>query len=80
MSLKDKFLAYDSINTKLDEIKAVMDAALKERSSIVEQIALEISPKKKVLRAGKELTVVARNGHYFFRGGKSDDSVVSIED
>jgi hypothetical protein len=74
--LRDLFTLYDAKEAQLIEAKLAVEAALKERSEVVNQIAKLIAPKKKVLRHGKELTICFRGETTFFRGaGKNSEPV-----
>lgn len=77
--LKDLCIEYDAANSKVDECKAALVQAEKDRSEIVKRIASEIAPKKKFIRAGKELTVVNRGETWFIRGSKHEDGLSEVE-
>lgn len=77
--LKDLCVEYDAANSKVDECKAALVQAEKDRSEIVKRIASEIAPKKKFIRAGKEITIVVRGSTYFFRGSKGESGLVEVE-
>jgi cell division protein FtsB len=79
MELKELFSQYDQADAHWEIKKAELEKATRERSEVVKQIALAIDPKKKLLRAGRELTVVVRGETYFFRGAKSSSDVVEVE-
>jgi hypothetical protein len=84
-SISELFAAYDSADEVVVQAKAAKEAAERVRSDACKAIALAIAPKKKVLRAGRELTVVVRDNKsegfttYFFRGAKSGDDAVVVD-
>jgi hypothetical protein len=82
MSLKDKFAAYDEKTNQLAALAEAAERVTKERSDIVKSIAEEVSPKKKILRGGKEMTIVSRNETWFLRGANkpADDKVAVVEE
>ena len=79
MSLKELCIEYDAANARVDECKKALVEAEQARSEIVKRIASEIAPKKKFIRAGKEVTIVARGNTFFFRGSKSESGLVEVE-
>ena len=77
--LKELCLDYDKATAEVEAKKAELDVALQARSKIVEAISKEIAPKKKFLRAGKEITIVIRGDTFFFRGSKQESGLVEVE-
>lgn len=76
--LKEMFVEYDRLDVIVDEAKAALEKATVARSQSVKEIATAISPKKKLLRNGRELTLVTRGETYFFRGSKNMDDLVEV--
>ena len=79
MELQELFAQYDAADAAWEQRKVELDQATRARSEVVKQIALAIAPKKKLLRQGRELTVVVRGETFFFRGAKSSTDVVEVE-
>jgi hypothetical protein len=77
--LKDLCVQYDAADAEVSERKAALEQALQARSAIVKAISGEIAPKKKFIRGGKEITIVARGDTFFFRGSKSETGLVEID-
>ncbi len=78
MNIKDKFETYDAHTARLAELNAEIKKVERERSEVVKAIGIEIAPKRKVLRSGRELTLVARGDTHFFKGASSKDDVVEV--
>ena len=78
-NIKDLITNYDLATHVVDEKKADLEKAVKERSDVVRLIAAEIAPKKKFLRSGKEVTIVVRGETFFLRGSKSEEGLVDVD-
>jgi hypothetical protein len=86
MDLKEAFVEYDKANEVWEQAKAALEDATRARSETVKMIAGMVAPKKRILRAGKEFSIVARpvkstgDTTYFMRlAGASPDDVVEVE-
>ena len=78
MDLKTMFAEYDLLDQSVNKAKDALEKALVARSKSVKTIAVAIAPKKKLLRNGRELTLVVRGNTYYFRGSKSTDDLVEV--
>lgn len=66
---------YDRLDAIVTQKKNEVEQALKARSNCVETIAKAAAPKKRIIRNGREITIVDKKGTWFFRGAKSGDAV-----
>lgn len=78
-TLKEVIAQYDHATSVVEEKKAALELAVKERSDVVRLIAAEILPKKKFTRAGKEITIVVRGETWFLRGSKVEEGLVDVD-
>ena len=82
-TLQELFVEYDKADAEWEQKKTELEEATRVRSDKVKAIAQspELKGKKKITRKGATLTIVARPSKdgsaitYFFRGGKSEDTV-----
>ena len=79
MTLQELMAYYDETNTAWEEKKAELEQAARRRSEVVKQIAEAIAPKKRVIRHGRELTVVQRGETYFFKGNSKSSDAVEVD-
>jgi hypothetical protein len=79
MSLKELITNYDAATAIVEEKKLDLEKAVAARSDIVRLISAEISPSKKFLRSGKELTIVVRGETFFLRGAKTSAGLVDVD-
>lgn len=77
--LKELCETYDQKNETVEVKKKELELALAARSEVVHKIASLVAPKKKFIRAGKELTIVIRGETAFFRGSKQESGLVEID-
>lgn len=72
--VRELFAAYDRAELDLQNANNAAANAIAARSDLVAQIAKLVSPLKRVIRGGKELTIVSRGDTHFLRGSKNKAS------
>ena len=79
-NVKNIIAEYDEKNLDVEDARKALNARLIDRSAVVKRLAHAIAPKKKIVREGKEFTVVVRGDNYFLRGASTDpEDVVSLD-
>lgn len=79
MNVKELCSEYDRADLDVSDKKSALENSLKTRSDIVKNIAVSIAPKKKFIRAGREVTIVQRGETFFFRGSKGEGGLLEID-
>lgn len=78
-ALQKLLTEYDAQEEACEQLRTALEAAMKSRSDIVKQVAKIVEPAKSFVRAGRgEVSIVNRDGNFFFRGAKVRKNLIEV--